>query len=200
MSRIYDNWEKLVGAVLRGEKDRRIAVFQSFSSSSSADDGHQSLSWATIMKVAICAARALCFLHDFETPVIHRDCQCGNILLDGEFNTKLSNFGFARDGPTGGMTHVSTQVVGTYGIAAPEYVMTDETRMLRIMDSTLEGEHPRNEAYTVAKLTCHCLSTVPQERPRTSERERKRAREHTIFLDVMLRKVEKHTPVVNKLG
>jgi serine/threonine protein kinase len=45
------------------------------------------------------------------------------ILLQ-EYNAKLSDFGLAKAGPQGDKTHVSTRVVGTYGYAAPEYVMT----------------------------------------------------------------------------
>lgn len=41
-----------------------------------------------------------------------------------EYNAKLSDFGLAKAGPQGDKTHVSTRVVGTYGYAAPEYVMT----------------------------------------------------------------------------
>lgn len=41
-----------------------------------------------------------------------------------EYNAKLSDFGLAKAGPQGDNTHVSTRVVGTYGYAAPEYVMT----------------------------------------------------------------------------
>lgn len=41
-----------------------------------------------------------------------------------EYNAKLSDFGLAKDGPVGDKTHVSTRVMGTYGYAAPEYVMT----------------------------------------------------------------------------
>ncbi|RRT69994.1 hypothetical protein B296_00033364 [Ensete ventricosum] len=41
-----------------------------------------------------------------------------------DFSVKLSDFGLAKDGPTGDRTHVSTQVMGTYGYAAPEYIAT----------------------------------------------------------------------------
>jgi len=41
-----------------------------------------------------------------------------------DFNPKLSDFGLAKAGPTGDRTHVSTQVMGTQGYAAPEYVAT----------------------------------------------------------------------------
>ncbi|KAK4493099.1 hypothetical protein RD792_018057 [Penstemon davidsonii] len=85
---------------------------------------YQSLSWATRIKVATGAARALSFLHGLEKQVIHRGFNSGDILLDGEFNAKLSDFGLARNGPTGDMTHVSTRVMGTYGYEAPEYVAT----------------------------------------------------------------------------
>lgn len=47
-----------------------------------------------------------------------------NKLLFQEYNVKLSDFGLAKDGPEGDKTHVSTRVMGTYGYAAPEYVMT----------------------------------------------------------------------------
>ena len=44
-----------------------------------------------------------------------------------EYNAKLSDFGLAKDGPEGDKTHVSTRDMGTYGYAAPEYVMTGES-------------------------------------------------------------------------
>jgi serine/threonine protein kinase len=44
-----------------------------------------------------------------------------------KFNAKLSDFGLAKAGPTGDRTHVSTQVMGTHGYAAPEYIATGES-------------------------------------------------------------------------
>jgi len=41
-----------------------------------------------------------------------------------EYNVKLSDFGLAKDGPVGDKSHVSTRIMGTYGYAAPEYIMT----------------------------------------------------------------------------
>lgn len=46
------------------------------------------------------------------------------VALLQEFNAKLSDFGYAKAGPTGDHTHVSTQVMGTEGYAAPEYFAT----------------------------------------------------------------------------
>jgi interleukin-1 receptor-associated kinase 4 len=84
--------------------------------------GAEPIPWRTRIKVAIGAARGLAFLH--EAQVIYRDFKASNILLDSEFNAKLSDFGLAKVGPTGDRTHVSTQVMGTQGYAAPEYVAT----------------------------------------------------------------------------
>lgn len=56
--------------------------------------------------------------------MIFRDFKSSNVLLDENMNAKLSDFGMAREGPTGDRTHVSTAPVGTYGYAAPEYVQT----------------------------------------------------------------------------
>ncbi|XP_022149946.1 probable serine/threonine-protein kinase PBL17 isoform X2 [Momordica charantia] len=83
-----------------------------------------SLTWPKRMKIALDAAKGLAFLHGAETPIIYRDFKSSNILLDDNYNAKLSDFGLAKEGPMGDQTHVSTRVMGTYGYAAPEYVMT----------------------------------------------------------------------------
>ncbi|XXG73769.1 hypothetical protein AAC387_Pa07g2619 [Persea americana] len=82
------------------------------------------LPWSIRMKIALGAAKGLAFLHEAEKPVIYRDFKTSNILLDMDYNAKLSDFGLAKDGPVGDKSHVSTRIMGTYGYAAPEYVMT----------------------------------------------------------------------------
>ncbi|CAM0914099.1 unnamed protein product [Alopecurus aequalis] len=84
----------------------------------------QPLSWNLRMKIAHTAAKGLAFLHSDKAKVIYRDFKTANILLDGNYDAKLSDFGLAKDGPTADKSHVSTRVMGTYGYAAPEYLAT----------------------------------------------------------------------------
>lgn len=77
------------------------------------------------MKIALGATKGLAFLHEANKPVILRDFKAANILLDSNFKAKLSDFGYARDGPEGDKSHVTTEhILGTKGYVAPEYVMT----------------------------------------------------------------------------
>ncbi|KAL6993363.1 putative serine/threonine-protein kinase pix13 [Sarracenia purpurea var. burkii] len=82
------------------------------------------LSWDLRLKIAIGAARGLAFLHTSEKQVIYRDFKASNILLDEDYNAKISDFGLAKLGPSGEKSHVSTRVMGTHGYAAPEYIAT----------------------------------------------------------------------------
>ncbi|XP_047324473.1 probable serine/threonine-protein kinase PBL3 [Impatiens glandulifera] len=124
---LHPNLVKLIGYCSEGDKDK-LLVYEFLPKGSLENHlfrrGPQPLSWAIRFKVAIGAARGLCFLHDNEEQVIYRDFKASNILLDTDFNAKLSDFGLAKAGPTGDRTHVSTKVMGTHGYAAPEYVAT----------------------------------------------------------------------------
>lgn len=122
----HPNIVKLIGYCLDG--DNRLLVYEYMPKGSLENHlfrkGTQPLPWATRIKVAIGAARGLTFLHESEQQLIYRDFKASNILLDSEFNVKLSDFGLAKEGPTGDRSHVSTKVLGTQGYAAPEYIAT----------------------------------------------------------------------------
>ncbi|XP_019157142.1 PREDICTED: probable receptor-like protein kinase At5g15080 [Ipomoea nil] len=117
---------KLIGYCM--EDDQRLLVYEFMPRGSLENHLFKRslpLPWCIRMKIVLGAAMGLAFLHEeAERPVIYRDFKASNILLDAEYNAKLSDFGLAKDGPEGDKTHVSTRVMGTYGYAAPEYVMT----------------------------------------------------------------------------
>ncbi|KAI4355955.1 hypothetical protein L6164_000011 [Bauhinia variegata] len=122
----HPNLVKLIGYCC--EDDHRLLVYEFMFRGSLENHLFRKvtvpLSWAARMMIALGAAKGLAFLHNAERPVIYRDFKTSNILLDSDYTAKLSDFGLAKAGPQGDETHVSTRVMGTYGYAAPEYVMT----------------------------------------------------------------------------
>ncbi|KAK4801217.1 hypothetical protein SAY86_021704 [Trapa natans] len=92
----------------------------------------QPLPWNLRLKIAIGAAHGLAFLHQSERQVIYRDFKSSNILLDGSYNAKLSDFGLAKVGPSASRSHITTRVMGTNGYAAPEYVSTGGNGMTKM--------------------------------------------------------------------
>ncbi|XP_030519322.2 probable L-type lectin-domain containing receptor kinase S.7 [Rhodamnia argentea] len=80
------------------------------------------LKWPHRLNIAVGLASVLTYLHqECEQQVIHRDIKTSNIMLDGNFNARLGDFGLARL-----MDHdespVSTLTAGTMGYLAPEYL------------------------------------------------------------------------------
>ncbi|OEL29737.1 Calmodulin-binding receptor-like cytoplasmic kinase 3 [Dichanthelium oligosanthes] len=78
------------------------------------------------LEIAIDVAHALTYLHLYaEKTIIHRDVKSSNILLTDSYRAKVSDFGFARSGPSDTeKTHISTKVKGTAGYLDPEYLRT----------------------------------------------------------------------------
>ncbi|KAG6416530.1 hypothetical protein SASPL_123962 [Salvia splendens] len=82
------------------------------------------LDWTKRFNVIQGICRGLLYLHrDSRLKIIHRDLKPSNILLDNDWNARISDFGMARIFGTT-RDHVSTlRVVGTYGYMAPEYAL-----------------------------------------------------------------------------
>lgn len=91
------------------------------------DDGGEPMEWSLRLKIGIRAAKGLAWLHHNCNPrIIHRNISSKCILLDENFEPKISDFGLARlMNPID--THLSTFVNGEFGdlgYVAPEYTRT----------------------------------------------------------------------------
>ncbi|KAL4203506.1 hypothetical protein AMTRI_Chr01g128320 [Amborella trichopoda] len=122
----HENLVKLIGYC--SEAENKLLVYEFMPKGSLENHlfrrGRHTLPWDVRVKVAMGVAQGLSYLHNAEIQIIYRDLKASNILLDSDFNAKLTDFGFAREGPRGDDSHVSTRVVGTHGYAAPEYLAT----------------------------------------------------------------------------
>ncbi|VFQ86848.1 unnamed protein product [Cuscuta campestris] len=85
---------------------------------------HSPLTWEIRMNIILGVAKGLSYLHDgLEPKVIHRDIKSSNILLDKQWNPKLSDFGLAKL-LCSEKSYITTRVMGTFGYVAPEYAST----------------------------------------------------------------------------
>ncbi|KAL0698114.1 hypothetical protein Bca4012_054236 [Brassica carinata] len=85
-------------------------------------DGDILLDWDTRFNIAVGTAKGLAYLHeDCDARIIHCDIKPENILLDDNFNAKVSDFGLAKL-MTREQSHVFTTMRGTRGYLAPEWI------------------------------------------------------------------------------
>ncbi|GLT91854.1 hypothetical protein SLE2022_097200 [Rubroshorea leprosula] len=84
------------------------------------DKSHQ-LKWETLHHIAVGIARGLEYLHrGCNTRILHFDIKPHNILLDGDFCPKISDFGLAKLCPRKESMVSMTNARGTIGYIAPE--------------------------------------------------------------------------------
>ncbi|KAG8057868.1 hypothetical protein GUJ93_ZPchr0002g25340 [Zizania palustris] len=81
------------------------------------------MDWVSRYDVAAGVAQGLAYLHhDCHPAVIHRDIKSNNILLDGNMEARIADFGLAR--ALARADESVSVVAGSYGYIAPEYGYT----------------------------------------------------------------------------
>lgn len=110
-------------------KDTNLLVYEFMMNGSLGEVLHGKrggvLRWEIRVRIAIEAARGLCYLHhDCCPPILHRDVKANNILLDAEFEAHVADFGLAKFMRDTGGSECMSAIAGSYGYIAPEYAYT----------------------------------------------------------------------------
>ncbi|KAL4282747.1 hypothetical protein GQ457_16G000580 [Hibiscus cannabinus] len=157
-------------------KDTRFIVYELMQNGSLETQLHgpshgSSLTWHRRMKIAMDIARGLEYLHEHvNPPVIHRDLKSSNILLDSDFNAKLSDFGLAVTVAAHNKSNL--KLSGTLGYLAPEYILdgklTDKSDVYAfgiVLLELLLGRRP------IEKLApAQCISIVTWAMPKLTDK------------------------------
>ncbi|WOG96142.1 hypothetical protein DCAR_0415473 [Daucus carota subsp. sativus] len=114
----HENLVQLHGGCI-GQGGSRILVYEYMENNSLAQ-----AFWKSRTEICLGIARGLAHIHEEIRPhVVHRDIKASNILLDQNFNPKISDFGLSKLFPQN-ITYISTRVAGTLGYLAPEYAIS----------------------------------------------------------------------------
>ena len=75
---------------------------------------HKVLGWGRRFKIISGVARGLRYLHEeSQLKIVHRDLKVSNILLDFDYNPKISDFGLAKIFGGDQSEDVTSRIAGT---------------------------------------------------------------------------------------
>ncbi|CAL5033532.1 unnamed protein product [Urochloa decumbens] len=117
----HKNLVRLLGFCNEGKERLLVYEFMINGSLNQFLFGDVRLEWNLRAQLALGVARGLLYLHEeCSTQIIHCDIKPQNILLDGNFTAKISDFGLAKLLRTN-QTQTITGIRGTRGYVAPEW-------------------------------------------------------------------------------
>ncbi|KAF9622990.1 hypothetical protein IFM89_035705 [Coptis chinensis] len=126
LSRIRNpHFVNLLGYSFESSEKSKLIVVEYMSNGSLYDFLHLNPlppSWAKRVRFALQIAKAVEALHSSNPPVIHRDIKSSNVLIDGNWNARLGDFGLALRGYAEDVRIQCTPPAGTLGYLDPGYV------------------------------------------------------------------------------
>lgn len=127
-----------------------------------------------VIDYAISLANVLEVLHNCQPPIIHRDIKPSNIIISNDNVLKLIDFDVSRIHKDS--ASADTEILGTYGYAAPEQFgfsqsdpRTDIYSFGVTVNMLLTGELPKDGIYkgSLSNIISKCIKMDPNERFQT---------------------------------